>query len=73
MSSGNRALASHNLRALVSRYLHGCQPGTKINACKLARQFSNKNRFVSNTRISMYLREKETLQHTDRNEWIVIA
>ena len=70
---GTRTLASRHIRALVSGYLHGCQPGTKINACKLARQFSNKNRFVSNTRISLYLRERDNLQHTDRNEWIVIA
>jgi hypothetical protein len=73
MNGGGKAPASRHIRALVSGYLHGCQPGTRINACKLARRFSNKNRFVSHVRISLYLRERENLQHTDRNEWLVIA
>lgn len=73
MSGGDRARSAHNLRALIDTYIHGCKPKTKIHAYKLIRQFSNKTRYLTPHRISMLLRDREDLQHTGRNEWVVVA
>jgi len=73
MSGGDRVKTNRNLRALIEGYVHGCQPGTRIDSCRLTRQFSNKSRCLTPHRVSMLLREREDLQHTGRNEWIVIA
>lgn len=72
MSRGDRVKTNRNLRTLIDRYVHGCQPGTRINTCKLIRQFSNNSRYITRQRISCLLREREDLRHCECNEWIVI-
>ena len=73
MSGGDRIKTNRHLRVLINNFVRGCQPGTRIDGCKLTRQFSNKNRCLSPHRLSMLLREREDLKHTGRNEWVVIA
>ena len=71
MSGGDRVRTNRNLRALINQYVHGCQPGTRIDAYSLTRRFSNRTRCLTPHRISMFLREREDLIHTGRNEWVV--
>lgn len=73
MSSGDRAKANRNLRTLINQYVHGCQPGTKINSYTLTRQFSNNYRSITQRRISALLREREDLVHQETNEWKVVG
>jgi hypothetical protein len=66
-------MTSRRLRDLVDLYVRGCMPGTRINAHKLVRKFSNRNRCLTPLRISLFLRERADLKHEAVNEWIVVG
>jgi hypothetical protein len=73
MSGGDRIKTNKNLRARIELYVRGCQPGTSIDGCNLARQLSDRRRNITPLRVSALLREREGLRHDARNKWIVVV
>ena len=72
MTPGKQAVMRGNLRRLIGVYVQGCTVGKKLNTYTLARQFSNRRRFVTPHSISKFLYERMDLKRIGWNEWVVI-
>jgi hypothetical protein len=71
MSNCHRGISNARLRGLIDGYIRDCMPDTRLDVYDLMRTLSNGRRRLDSHRISLFLRERQDLEHIGTNEWRV--